>query len=156
MSLPATRCACAGYYSEVEDGHTALFSQDATQNNCIFDSGTLYAGGVRYFCRTLHLDAVTADPGIEFRAGNRAGTIDQFNLSARVEVDLTENLTLVSLTDYNDRDTLLRFDAGYSGSAFQTAVFTPGGFPARPASVRAVFRSCSDMSVRRLISPSKE
>ncbi|MEM8696224.1 MAG: TonB-dependent receptor [Pseudomonadota bacterium] len=127
------RVRLRGYYSEVEDGQAALFSQDATQNNCIFDNGSLYGGGGRYFCGTLQPGVVTADPSIQFAAGNPAGTfIDTLNLSARVEVDLTDRLTLVSLTGYNDRDTLFRSDADYSPTAFQTAVFTPGGFPAGP------------------------
>ena len=124
------RVRLRGYYSEVDDGQAALFSQDATQNNCIFDNGTLYGGAGRYFCGTLQPGVITADPSIQFAAGNPAGTfIDTLNLSARIEIDLSPELTLTSLTGYNDRDTLFRSDADYAAGAFQTAVFTPGGFP---------------------------
>lgn len=127
------RVRLRGYYSEADDGQSALFSIPATANNCIFDNGALYGGGGRYFCGTLQPQPVTADPSIQFAAGSPVGTfIDTLNLSSRIEVDLTEELTLVSLTGYNDRDTLFAVDADYSPTAFQTAVFTPGGFPAGP------------------------
>ncbi|QLC26048.1 TonB-dependent receptor [Parasphingopyxis algicola] len=125
------RVRLRGYYSEVDDGQAALFSIPATANNCIFDNGALYGGGGRYFCGTLQPQPITADPSIQFAAGSPVGTfIDTLNLSSRIEFDLTDELTLVSLTGYNDRDTLFSIDADYSPAAFQTAVFTPGGFPA--------------------------
>ncbi|MGP1353674.1 MAG: TonB-dependent receptor [Parasphingopyxis sp.] len=126
------RVRLRGYYSEIDDGQSALFAQPATANNCLFDNGSLYGGGGRYFCGTLQPQPVTADPSIQFAAGSPVGTyIDTLNLSSRIEVDLTDNLTLVSLTGYNDRDTLFAVDADYSATAFQTAVFArfPAGAP---------------------------
>ncbi|WP_299322197.1 TonB-dependent receptor [Parasphingopyxis sp.] len=154
------RVRLRGYYSEVDDGQAALFSQDALANNCIFDTGSaLYAGGGRYFCGTLESMPVTAEPERHFAAGNPAGTfIDQLNLSSRIEVDLTDDLMLVSLTGYNDRDTIMRTDGDYSPAAFQTAVFTtngvrlapPGPFPSpfgfafSPTAVDFTFENMND------------
>ena len=125
-----------GYYNRTDDGQPAIFAQGAEQNNCFFDNGALYRGGGRYFCGVIRPDVINTDYRRQFINADDVGLeADTINASLRLEYAMSDNLTLTSLTGFNDREQTLRTDGDYSPGSFQTAVFARfpiSGFPVPP------------------------
>ena len=118
------RATLRGYYNRTDDGQPAIFSQGAEFNNCFFDDGGLYGGGGRYFCGVIKPRPVNTDYTRQFPDPEKVGIeADTYNASLRMELDLSDRLTLVSLTGYNDRTQSTLTDGDYSPTSFQTAVF---------------------------------
>ncbi|MEL6876636.1 MAG: TonB-dependent receptor [Pseudomonadota bacterium] len=121
-----------GYYNRTDDGQPAIFAQGTEQNNCFFDDGALYSGGGRYFCGVIEPGQINTDYTRQFRNPGDVGIeADTYNVSLRMEYELTDELRLVSLTGYNDRTQTTRTDGDYGPESFQTAVFArfPAGAP---------------------------
>ena len=125
-----------GYYNKTDDGQPAIFAQGAEQNNCFFDNGALYGGGGRYFCGIIQPGEINTDYRRQFSIPADVGIeADTYNVSLRMEAELTDNLTLVSLSGFNDRTQTQLTDGDYSPDSFQTAVFARfpfAGFPIPP------------------------
>ncbi len=121
-----------GYYNRTDDGQPALFAQGTEANNCFFDDGALYRGGGRYFCGVLQPGEINTDFSRQFtNVGDVGLEADTYNTSLRMEYELSDSLTLTSLTGYNDRTETQLTDGDYSPTSFQTAVFAsfPLGAP---------------------------
>ncbi|KPP94894.1 MAG: TonB-dependent receptor [Erythrobacter sp.] len=128
------------YYNRTDDGQPALFQQDANQNNCFFDNGSLYGGRGRYFCGRIDAQPISTDYTRQFINPADVGIeADTYNVSLRMAYEFSDRLSLVSLTGFNDRTESQLTDGDYSPESFQTAVFArfpigaPVGFgPAGP------------------------
>ena len=121
-----------GYYNNTDDGIPAIFSTSTFANNCFFDNGSLYGGGGRYFCGTIQPQQINTNAREQFADFDQIGfEAETINASLRIDYELTDQLTLTSLTGYNDRDDSLVQDGDYSPDGFQTAVFArfPIGAP---------------------------
>ena len=126
------RAQLRGYFNRTDDGQPAIFAQGTEANNCFFDRGALYGGGGRYFCGTIRPGEVNTDFARQFANPEDVGLeFDTYNVSLRLEADLTDQLQLISLTGYNNREGTTRTDGDYSPTSFQTAVFArfPAGAP---------------------------
>lgn len=126
------RATLRGYYNRTDDGQPAIFAQGTGQNNCLFDDGSLYGGGGRYFCGVVQPGQLNTDYSRQFVDAEDVGLeADTYNVSLRMEYDLSEQLRLVSLTGYNNREQTLLTDGDYGPNSFQTAVFArfPAGAP---------------------------
>ncbi len=125
-----------GYYNRTDDGQPAVFPQGAAQNNCFFDDGALYGGGGRYFCGVIEPGVINTDYTRQFSNVSDVGIeADTYNVSLRMEYELSDQLRLVSLTGYNNREQTQIVDGDYSPNSFQTAVFARfpfAGFPVPP------------------------
>ena len=121
------RARLRAYYADLNDGQAALFHQSSTENNCFQDNGALYGGLGRYFCGTVEPGAINTD--VRFQAPNARLESEKLQTSLRLDIDLTDELSLTSITGYNRDDTIDISDGDYQPTSFQTAVFTPGGFP---------------------------
>ncbi|MEL7197731.1 MAG: TonB-dependent receptor [Pseudomonadota bacterium] len=121
-----------GYYNRTDDGQPALFAQGTENNNCFFDDGSLYSGGGRYFCGVVQPGEVNTDFSRQFIDASEVGLeADTYNISLRMDYEISDGLTLTSLTGYNDRTAQQLTDGDYSPESFQTAVFArfPAGAP---------------------------
>ncbi len=128
----AFRATARAYYNRTDDGQPAIFAQGTGENNCLFDNGALYDGGGRYFCGVILPGEVNTDFSRQFADASAVGIeADTYNTSLRMEYDLSDQLTLVSLTGFNDRTETQLTDGDYSPNSFQTAVFArfPAGAP---------------------------
>lgn len=128
----AFRAILRGYYNRTDDGQPTIFSQGTAQNNCFFDDGSLYRGGGRYFCGIIRPGQLNTDYKRQFADPEDVGLeADTYNVSFRMEYDLSEKLQIVSLTGYNNREQTLLTDGDYGPESFQTAVFArfPIGAP---------------------------
>ncbi|MEE4212830.1 MAG: TonB-dependent receptor [Parvularcula sp.] len=126
------RSTLRGYYNRTDDGQPAIFAQGTEQNNCLFDDGSLYGGGGRYFCGVIEPGVLNTDFSRQFVNPEDVGLeADTYNVSLRMELDITDQLTLVSLSGYNNREETLLTDGDYGPNSFQTAVFArfPAGAP---------------------------
>lgn len=120
-----------GYYNRTDDGQPAIFSQSANENNCLPDNGTLYRGQGRYFCGVIEPRQVISDYTRQFPNREDVGIeADTYNISLKLEAELTDQLTVTSLTGYNQRTQQTLTDGDYSADSFTTAVFTT--FPVGP------------------------
>lgn len=120
-----------GYYNRTDDGQPAIFSQSANENNCLTDNGTLYRGQGRYFCGVIEPRQVISDYTRQFPNREDVGIeADTYNISLKLEAELTDQLTVTSLTGYNQRTQQTLTDGDYSAESFTTAVFTT--FPVGP------------------------
>ncbi|MGI9234974.1 MAG: TonB-dependent receptor [Woeseiaceae bacterium] len=116
------------YWNETRDGQPALFAQPATDNNCFSDTGSsLYAGLGRYYCGVIQPRAIMSD--WREQAPDARDDNDTLQASLSMEFGLTDDLTLTSVTGFNDVDTTFVTEADYSVGAFAVANFTPNGFP---------------------------
>lgn len=115
------------YFSETRDGQPALFAQDASDNNCFIDNGTLYGGDGRYYCGVVQPRNLNTD----WRRQVPDARDDRDILQASVSLDfvLNDRWSLTSITGYNKEDADFVIDGDYAPTSFQTANFTPGGFP---------------------------
>ncbi len=126
--------ALRGYFNSTDDGQPALFAQGTEFNNVLFDDGALYGGGGRYFSGVVQPRAVNTDYSRQFAAEDvdKVGLeSDTYNVSLRMEYELSDDLSLISLTGYNKSDGTTLLDGDYSPNSFQTAVFArfPRGAP---------------------------
>ena len=120
-----------GYYNRTDDGQPAIFSQSANENNCLTDNGTLYRGQGRYFCGVIEPRQVISDYTRQFPNREDVGIeADTYNISLKLEAELTDQLTVTSRTGYNQRTQQTLTDGDYSAESFTTAVFTT--FPVGP------------------------
>jgi outer membrane receptor protein involved in Fe transport len=119
------RASLRANYNATKDGQPAVFSTDANSNNCLRDNGTLYRGQGRYFCGVIQPQQVSTDYVRQFSPGDFVGNeIDTLNTGLNIDVDLSENLTLTSLTGYNNRVATQRTDGDYSPFNFQGVIFS--------------------------------
>lgn len=117
------------YYNETRDGQPALFGQPASMNNCYPDTGSsLYNGLGRYYCGTLQPQAISTD--WQFQVPDARDDNDTLNASLALDFDLSDNVTLTSITGFNSVDAAFVIDGDYSPESFALANFTPSGFPA--------------------------
>ncbi|KWV90786.1 TonB-dependent receptor [Erythrobacter sp. YT30] len=126
------RATLRGYYNRTDDGQPAIFAQGTEQNNCLFDNGSLYGGGGRYFCGVIQPGELNTDFSRQFSDPEDVGLeADTYNVSFRMEYDISDELQLISLTGYNNREETLLTDGDYGPNSFQTAVFArfPAGAP---------------------------
>lgn len=130
----ALRVGLRGNYTRTRDGQPAIFATDADDNNCLPDNGALYAGRGRYFCGIIRPRAVSSDYSEQFEGEFVGNAIDTWNAGLTIDLDLTENLTLTSLTGYNSRESVQRTDGDYSPNRFQGVIFAtiPLGSPVAP------------------------
>ncbi|WP_158094065.1 TonB-dependent receptor [Erythrobacter tepidarius] len=123
----ALRVSLRGNYTRTRDGQPAIFATDANDNNCLPDNGGLYRGQRRYFCGVIRPRPVSSDYSEQFEGEFVGNAIDTWNVGLNVSIDLTDNLTLTSLTGYNSREAVQRTDGDYSPNRFQGVIFA--GFP---------------------------
>lgn len=129
----AVRASLRANYNNTRDGQPAVFATDANTNNCLPDSGALYRGNGRYFCGIVTPQPINTDYERQFSPGDFVGnTIDTFNGGLNIEVDLSENVTLTSLTGYNSRVSTQRTDGDYSPTNFQGVIFATFPISAPP------------------------
>ncbi|MEO0346391.1 MAG: TonB-dependent receptor [Pseudomonadota bacterium] len=115
------------YYNDLEDGQPPLFAQGSEFNNCFEDNGSFYQGLGRYYCGTLDPRAINTNY-LEQAPDARE---EQQNLQTSLVVDwqISDAVTLTSITGYNDIDSIQVTDGDYSPGHFEVANFTPNGFP---------------------------
>jgi iron complex outermembrane recepter protein len=148
------RASLRGNFTKTDDGQPAIFSQSANANNCLPDIGTLYLGERRYFCGTIIPQQVDTDYRRQFVDPENAGLESEtFNGALRLDFDVTDNLTLTSLTGYNKRTADNKTDGDYSPNSFQQVIFAAvpagpavGGVPPRVLNYAAVARSTQDFT----------
>ncbi len=118
------RAMARAYYSHTDDGQPAIFATSADANNCYIDNGSLYHGNGRYFCGVIQPQQINTDYTRAFATGADVGiTINTFNASLRMDMDLSDTVTLTSLTGYNSRKQVSRTDGDYGPNSFQSAIF---------------------------------
>ncbi len=132
--------ALRGYFNRTDDGQPAIFAQGTQFNNVLPDDGALYGGGGRYFAGPVQPRPSAPISRASFANPEDVGVeADTYNISLKLEYELTDSLTLTSLTGYNNREQTLILDGDYGPNSFQTARFArfpiggPIGFgPAGP------------------------
>ena len=115
------------YYNETRDGQPPLFAQPASFNNCFPDNGSLYAGLGRYYCGEVAPRPLTTD--FTRQAPDARDENDTLQVSLALDFGLTDNLTLTSITGFNQVDSAFVVDGDYDDGSFAVANFTPNGFP---------------------------
>lgn len=130
----SVRVGLRANYTSTRDGQPALFATDANDNNCLPDRGALYGGLGRYFCGVIRPRAVSTDYSRQFAGEFVGNKIDTWNTGLTIDIDLTDKLTLTSLTGYNSRKSVQRTDGDYSPNSFQGVIFAsiPLGAPTAP------------------------
>jgi iron complex outermembrane recepter protein len=123
----ALRVGLRGNYTRTRDGQPAIFATDANDNNCLPDNGGLYRGQGRYFCGVIQPRPASSDYSRQFAGEFVGNAIDTWNTGLTIDIDLSDNLTLTSLTGYNSRKAIQRTDGDYSPNRFQGVIFA--GFP---------------------------
>ncbi len=124
--------ALRGYYNRTDDGQPAIFQQGAEFNNVLPDNGALYGGGGRYFAGPIQPRPINTDYRRQFTDPDDVGIeADTYNVSLKLEYELTDSLTLTSLSGFNDRVQTTLTDGDYGPNSFQTARFArfPAGAP---------------------------
>lgn len=116
-----------GYYSERHDGQPPLFAQPASNNNCFEDDGSLYQGLGRYFCGEVRPGVINTDWTVQ--APDAREETETVQTSLGITYDLSDSLSVTSVTGYNKRDDVQITDGDYAPTSFQVANFTPNGFP---------------------------
>ena len=115
------------YYADLDDGQSPLFHQSASENNCFIDNGALYGGDGRYFCGELNPGDINTDVSVQ--APDARLESEQLQTSLSIDYDFSERASITSITGYNKSNSVDISDGDYQPTSFQTAVFTPGGFP---------------------------
>lgn len=116
------------YYNETRDGQPALFAQGAANNNCYSDTGSsLYAGLGRYYCGTIEPRPITTDWSRQ--VPDARDDNDTLQVSLAMDFELSDTMTLTSVTGYNNVDSAFVIDGDYDDNSFAVANFTPTGFP---------------------------
>ena len=114
------------YYNRTDDGQPAIFATTNAENNCFPDIGGLYNGNGRYFCGVIEPRDISTDYTRQFAPGDidQVGIeADTYNVSLRMEYELSDDLSLISLTGYNDRTQTTLTDGDYSEENFTSAIF---------------------------------
>lgn len=125
-------------YNQTDDGQPSIFSQSANANNCFKDNGALYRGQNRYFCGTLLPQQASSDYSRQFVDPEKVGLESKtFNAAFRMDYDLSDQLTLTSLTGYNKRTADNLTDGDYSGNSFNLVIFAYGATGPAPVPVGA-------------------
>jgi len=138
------RASLRANYNDTDDGQPAIFSQSANANNCFTDNGALYRGQGRYFCGTIQPQQVSTDYRRQFTDPGKVGLESKtLNAGFRMDYDLTDRLTLTSLTGYNHRKATNQTDGDYSPNSFQQVIFA--SFPAGPGT-RGLVNSTTDFT----------
>lgn len=150
------RASLRANWNKTADGQPAIFATSPAENNCFFDNGTgsQYRGQGRYYCGVIQPRQVSSDYSRQFvdpqNVGLRAET---FNAAFRLDADLSDSLTLTSLTGYNKRTGTLMTDGDYSGNSFQQVFFAAaptgpavGGVAPRTLNYAGVARSTQDFT----------
>ena len=115
-------------YNNSKDGQPAIFATSTYENNCFRDNGSAYKGVGRYFCGVLQPRQATSDYTRRFTSLDVDGTRTKtFNAAFRVDADLSDAVTITSLTGYNHRIYDVKLDGDYNGLGFQQGIF--GSFP---------------------------
>jgi iron complex outermembrane recepter protein len=150
------RASLRANFTKTDDGQPAIFSQSANSNNCLPDNGALYLGLGRYYCGTIlpRPNDITTDYRRQFVDPENVGLeSDTLNAAFRVDYDLTDSLTLTSLTGYNKRTADNKTDGDYSANSFQQVIFAAGaagpaigGVPPRTSNFAAFARSTQDFT----------
>lgn len=125
------------YYNRTDDGQPAIFATSVDENNCFTDLGGLYNGAGRYFCGEIQPRPLNSDYTRQFAPGDldKVGVeADTYNASLRMEYELSDDITLTSLTGFNDRTQTTLTDGDYSADNFTSAIFAffragPPGVP---------------------------
>lgn len=140
------RAAIRGYFNGINDGQPAIAGTSVNDNNCFFDNGAFYGGRGRYFCGVLQPQPINTDFTRQFpNNGEDVGLrSDTYNASLRLDYDITDQLTLTSLTGYNSVSGSLVIDGDYSPNSFQAATFAT--FPAGPVALGIVNGPAIDFS----------
>ncbi|OBX17847.1 hypothetical protein A9995_14385 [Erythrobacter sp. QSSC1-22B] len=124
--------ALRGYFNRTDDGQPAIFAQGTQFNNVLPDDSALYGGGGRYFSGPIRPRPINTDYRRQFRDPDDVGIEgDTYNVSLRMEYELTDQFTLTSLSGFNDRTLTQLTDGDYGPNSFQTARFSrfPIGAP---------------------------
>lgn len=116
-----------GYYNERDDGQPALFHQDAVENNCFEDNGSLYGGLGRYYCGRIRPGTINTDYRVQ--APNTREEVESVQTSLSIDYEISDRWSVTSITGYNKRDDVQVTDGDYGPSSFDVANFTPNGFP---------------------------
>lgn len=115
------------YYNERDDGQPALFHQDATENNCFEDDGSLYAGLGRYYCGTIRPGTINTDYTVQ--APDTREEDESLQTSLKIDYTINDTWSFTSITGYNKTDSVSITDGDYQPTSFDVANFTPNGFP---------------------------
>jgi len=115
------------YYNETDDGQPPLFAQPSGFNNCFEDNGSLYDGLGRYFCGTVQPRPITTD--VSRQVNDPRDTNETLQVSLAMDFQITDSLSLTSITGVNQVDSAFVIDGDYDDGSFAVANFTPNGFP---------------------------
>ncbi len=115
------------YYSDLEDGQIAMFSQPASANNCFEDNGSLYQGLGRYYCGELVAQPVSTDYSRQIPDAHDG--VESLQTSLNIDWSINDFWSLTAITGYNSSDEVQKIDGDYDDTSFQVANFTPNGFP---------------------------
>ncbi len=133
------------YYNRTDDGQPAIFATSASDNNCFFDNGGFYGGAGRYFCGVIQPGQINTDYTRQFADPDDVGlNVKTFNASLRMDYDISDQLTLTSLTGYNRVRNSLVTDGDYGPNSFQPSTFAT--FPAGPVGIGIVNGGPTDFS----------
>ena len=121
------RARLRAYYADLNDGQAALFHQSSAENNCFIDNGSFYGGLGRYFCGTVEPGEINTD--VRLQAPNARLESEKLQTSLLLDFDITDSLSLTSITGYNRDDTIDISDGDYQSTRFQALNFTPTPFP---------------------------
>lgn len=111
-------------YTNTDDGQPAIFAQSANANNCFPDNGTLYLGRGRYFCGVIQPQQINTDYSRQFVDAESVGLeAKTFNGALRMDFEATDEVTLTSLTGYNNRKADTKTDGDYTANSFQQVIF---------------------------------
>ncbi len=115
------------YRGRRDDGQPPVAATRYFDNNCYPDDGSLYGGAGRYYCGVVEPGPIDTDWTVQ--APEAQDTDDHTQIGIRVDVDLTDSLSLTWITGTSQRDESLVIDGDYQPTSFQVANFTPNGFP---------------------------
>lgn len=132
----AFRASLRANYNVVDDGQPAIFALSANANNCFPDNGALYRGQGRYYCGVIQPQQINSDYRRQFVNAEDVGLESKtLNAAYRMDFDLSDRVTLTSLTGYNRRVADTQIDGDYSGNSFQMVIFAYGATGPAPAPV---------------------
>ncbi len=133
----AVRASLRANWNKTDDGQPAIFATSPAENNCFFDNGTgsQYRGQGRYFCGVIQPRQASSDYTRQFVDPQNVGLHSEtFNTAFRLDADLSDSLTLTSLTGYNKRTADNKTDGDYSANSFQQVIFAASRGAAIPGS----------------------
>ena len=115
------------YVGRRDDGQPPVTATRYLDNNCFLDDGSLYGGAGRYYCGVVEPRPINTDWTVQ--VPEMEDSDDNAQLSLRVDVDLSDAVTLTSITGSQDRTSRFVIDGDYLPTSFQVSNFTPNGFP---------------------------